>query len=202
MASKSRRNAGPAPVQVPNQVDQASAEAAVDGSSAALAEGQTEALGGAAPLASEPLQPNRVNALAQTITSTIEELSGGQIQVPPMPEVTEELEQLPPEIFAGLVAISAFTEQFPAAEKHRFDPTEFAADNAGLADAIGTVGGISRDKEVVRAIQSSPVPEAGEEVGEEAVEDEAGEAAAEEADEDFLGPPPSNPKKKKKDEEE
>ena len=108
-----------------------------------------------APMATEPLDPARVNALGQTVSAMFSSVTGGEMEVPEIPEVTEAADQLPAEVFAPLVAVSMFLEEMaiPNTEQYKFDPYQLATSNDGLTQMATTVSAMASDQDFINAMQ-------------------------------------------------
>lgn len=128
-----------------------SAEPSIEETSAQRAEQGVRAAGSGAPMATEPLDPVKVNALAEIATEAAAELTGGQVPLPEVPKATEPLEQVPLELFALINGHAQLAATFPAASEYAFDPVEAVSSDEGLANAIATIGAMARDKKVLRA---------------------------------------------------
>tara|TARA_R100000808_G_scaffold23976_1_gene54116 strand:- start:2533 stop:3063 length:531 start_codon:yes stop_codon:yes gene_type:complete len=121
------------------------------------------AVGGTAPMASEPLEPTRVNALAETLVAFVQDMAGGQVEIPPIPPVDAPLDQLPAPIYAALIAISAFLQETPVdgADQYQFDPSVLAVSNDGLAEASSILSAMMGDEQFKQQLTSTPAsPEA------------------------------------------
>lgn len=119
---------------------------------AEVAGGRQEEINAAAPEATEPLDPNRINPLGQIVSEAAGTLSGGQLQIPVV-EVQGPQDALPPELFAAVMAMSAVTDAGPEAlKKYNFDPTTLAANNAGLAEMANTISAMAADPKAVQAM--------------------------------------------------
>lgn len=118
------------------------------------AQEQQASIAQAAPPASEPLTPERVNVLGETLITTMEALTGGQVSE--MPEqIEQDVDQVPDRMFTQLAAISEVFNQIPGGEPYAFDPAQVASDNEGLAEAIEKIGQAGRDKNFARAVASA-----------------------------------------------
>jgi hypothetical protein len=128
-------------------------DAAVETQAAETAGAQQAAMGAAAPVAPEGLSPERVNVLGETIIGAMEQLTGGQVSE--MPESIEApVEQLPPRLFAQLMAMEGIFETIPSAQGYQFDVEAAASSDEGLADAIAAISKAGRDKNVRRELSS------------------------------------------------
>ena len=120
---------------------------------------------GEAPMASRPLTPKRVNALAETCVMAIEELSEGQIPIDSAPVIDSEVESLPPEVWQ---MVNAFAQipQMAGIEEYAFNPAEEATTDDGLLRMANKIDKMGSDKKVKRAMMA---PQQGEEIVEEEV---------------------------------
>lgn len=128
-------------------------------------------LSSSVPEAKEPLSPERVNVLSETMITAMEALSGRQVSEQPI-AVESDVTKLPDRMYAQLAAVAGILDQVPGAEAYRFDPTQTVQDNEGLAQAISKIGQAGRDKKVIRAVAST-VPQEHDEAAEPS-EEEAG----------------------------
>jgi hypothetical protein len=134
-------------------------DAQLEAQGAAEAQDQQAIINEAAPPAEEPLQGNRLTALSEALSTAAEALSDGQVQAAPE-EFGEDLEQIPPQLFAQLTVFAGLAQQLPEAEQYQFDPAAAATTNDGLVEAMAAVGGMGRDKNVKRAMASQgPAPQ-------------------------------------------
>ena len=119
------------------------------------------AVGGTAPMATEPLEPTRVNALADTLMEFVMSMAGGQVQLPEIPPIDQAVEQLPPSIYAALVAIAAFLEQttIAGAEQYKFEPADMATDNDGLAEVASILSAMMADEKFKQQLTATPAAE-------------------------------------------
>jgi hypothetical protein len=149
----------------------------VDAIEANEAAAVVEGVGGAAPEAAAPISPKAVNRLASALSQAADALTGGQ--VPPIEvQVTDDVDMLPPEVFANLVAYeqaiqAAVSAGVGEAKKFTIDANESASSEAGVLDAAALIGAAAADQPLVDALTTGVAPEEGpeEEVVQDGVED-------------------------------
>ncbi len=120
---------------------------------------------GDAPMASRPLTPKRVNALAQTVTVAIEDLSDGQINLGESVTINEEVDSLPPQLWQQVSAFAQIPEMV-GIEEYAFNPGEEAKTDDGLLRMANKIDKMANDKKVKNAM-SAPTAPTEEVVGEE-----------------------------------
>jgi hypothetical protein len=113
------------------------------------ADAASATMGSAAPVADQPLDGVKVGALADAVERAIDVLTDGQVPVE-VEDVGEDVQQLPPKLFAALMALAALAGQF-GMEQYAFDPTALGADDQGVAQMLSIVGGMASDPKVAQA---------------------------------------------------
>lgn len=111
-------------------------------------------LAGAIPMADEPLDPGRLNAIADLLSRAIPALSGGQVPAPPFGEIppgTRGVDQVPPDIGAAILALGQFVQD-QGIEAYAFDPLEAMTSNAGLDEVSAILDGMASDKALVASM--------------------------------------------------
>ena len=71
-----------------------------------------------------------------------------------------EFDQLPPDLFAALTALAAFTSALPEAEQFAFDPLELGTTDEGVLEMVSRIGQMGRDKKLLRAVKQQLPAEA------------------------------------------
>lgn len=146
---------------MPEDLDMQDAESAAEAA---------DAIGQAAPPATEPLEPEKLNTLAAMVRSTMDKLvPPGHMADVQIAEVTEPQESIPSDLFAPVAAMAAFMQSSGLGE---FDPTELVTSNDGIQELAARVAEIGNDPAVVKAAKSPP-PEEAPEAAEETEEPEA-----------------------------
>jgi hypothetical protein len=114
-----------------------------------------QAIGAAAPPASEPLQAAALNNLQKALARNFDTLSDGQAPLPEAPPYQGQVEQIPAELYAPVVAIAGFLQQsgLEEAGRHQFEPAELVATNDGVIDLAGKINAITKDTALMKAIQ-------------------------------------------------
>jgi hypothetical protein len=129
----------------------------------------------AIPEAAEPLLPENLNTLAQTIGPALERLTNGEYEGQAVPEFGQPQDAVPPELANDVIALGAMTTSLPGLEQYQFDPTAMLATNDGLVEVSALIDAMSKDKDVLRAMrqparankppnEQGPAPEPAEEV--------------------------------------
>jgi hypothetical protein len=131
------------------------ADAKLAHQSAQAAAGQAETLAQAAPEATEPLDPSRLNTLSDTLGQAAQALGGGQLPDLGLEKVDQPVEQVPPFIFAAAAAFAAFAQD-TGLEQYAFDPVELAATNDGIGEMAATISQMANDPAVTQAGQQPP----------------------------------------------
>lgn len=119
---------------------------------------QQAMIGSAAPAPEQPLNPDRVNLLADTIAGTMQSLTNGQVME--QPEPISEPGAVPPRMYAQLAALSQIFEAVPEGEPYRFDPDETVSNEEGIATAISLIGQAGKDSKLTRALANAAPPAA------------------------------------------
>ena len=81
-------------------IGQDEAEARLEADNAANAGARVDEIAAEIPPADEPLDPGRLNTLADTIQRAAQVLSGGQVDELPIARVTEPQDSVPPDILS------------------------------------------------------------------------------------------------------
>lgn len=133
-------------------ISQEQAQAQVGQQDAEVASRRVQQLGEAAPQASEPLEPERLNVLAEMLVGAVDALSQGQAQLPPPQEVTQPQEQIPADIFAPLMAIQGFLQA--EGLKTDIDIESMATSNDGIGELAASISQLAGDAAVQMAANS------------------------------------------------
>ena len=131
-----------------------------------------EQIGSAAPEASEPLQPDLLKTLHDSLGAVFNFL--GQGQAPPMPEFAPPEEgstQMPAPTFTRLAALDqavSMVSDDPDAERYSDFSLDLAASNDGIVDLTAMANEMAQDSNLLAAMQRA---------GTQAPAEEAPEAA-------------------------
>lgn len=129
-------------------------------------------IAGAIPMATEPLQPAAVNALAKITASTMEALAGHKVDLPVV-TVAEPVEQVPPALGKQIVALQAMVTklapQIPELEPYADITVDRMVTNTGLRELTRAIGKMGSDKKLGMAMRA---PARGKPKGEPAPEPE------------------------------
>ena len=149
------------PQEIPEAyaIDEAEAEAAEDTNMEAAQD---------APVSSVPLDPAKVNRMAQALSSAFDAITGGEFVIE-IGEVQEPVEVLPPEIYGPLTAMSeglAFASEAGVkdADNYAFDPQAIAGSPDGLTEGYGLFSAMAKDKALIDALSEPPPMEETEDV--------------------------------------
>jgi hypothetical protein len=111
----------------------------------------------AIPPAAEPLEPDRIAVLAEAVAATVEKLSGGQVELPPVSLPTEPVEAFPPDLGAQVLTLSGWLSTIPELEaSYSIDPAMMST-NDGVTELGILVEELGRDPKVAK-MMSKPVP--------------------------------------------
>ena len=122
-----------------------------------------QAVGQQAPMAEEPLDFGRVQGVTNALNAATKFLSDGQIS--PIEIVdgadSETEQQLPPELFAGLVAYqggidAAIQAGIEGADRYQIDATKAARSNSGLLEAEGVLKTAAKARDLKADLAGTP----------------------------------------------
>lgn len=113
------------------------------------------------PPATEPLDPDLMGLLRQSLQRTLTGLGGGQLPELPLESPDGATTEVPPELGAALVglqqAVTALEASAPAAGRYKFDVGS-ATSNDGLKNLIALVDTMGRDRELTSQLQGQQSP--------------------------------------------
>jgi len=149
------------PQEIPEAYEIDEAEAQLEGE--VNAEAATEA-----PVSSVPLEPSKVNRMAQALSAAFDAITGGEFPME-VGEVQDPVEVLPPEIYGPLTAMSeglAFASEAGVkdADNYAFDPQVIAGSPDGLTEGYGLFSAMAKDKALIDALSEPPPMEETEDV--------------------------------------
>lgn len=120
-----------------------------------------QAVGQQAPMAEEPLDSGRVQGVTNALNAATKFLSDGQIATIELAENEDGEEQLPPELFAGLVAYqggidAAIQAGIEGADRYQIDATTAARSNSGLLEAEGVLKTAAKARDLKADLAGTP----------------------------------------------